>query len=409
MIFSIYTLGCKLNFSESSAIAAQLIDAGFSRGDHPEVIIVNSCAVTGQAEKKTRHLVARLHRQFPEAGIVLIGCYAALQSDLIKQWPGVSATFGNEDKSSVISYLKGETTPESPHFFPAFSVGDRTRSFLKIQDGCDHHCSYCTVAKARGMSRSDTVDGVITQMKKIASLGVKEVNLTGVNIGDFGKNQKISLFDLLMSIEENHPVERVRISSVEPDLLDDRIFDLVAQSQIFMPHFHIPLQSGSDRVLALMRRRYKRILFENKINKIKQIMPDACIAIDVIAGFPTESDEDFEDTFNFIDNLPISYMHVFTYSKRPDTPAAMMKQVEESVKKERTSRLLVLSAEKKEKFYNQCIGQKRPVLFESDHNEEFIYGFTDNYIKIKYPFHPSLVNEILSVKIDHSLFVMTDE
>lgn len=406
--FSIHTLGCKLNFSESSAIAAQLKETGFYQSNSPKVIIVNSCAVTESAVKKTRHLISRLHRENPEAQIVLIGCYAALQPALAKQWPGVTALFGSEDKMCVIPWLKGEKLPETPVFSPAFSVGERTRSFLKIQDGCDHHCSYCTVAKARGKSRSDTIEGVIQQMNQIAALDMKEVNLTGVNIGDFGKHQQETFFELLKIIEEKKPIERVRISSIEPDLLEDRIIDLVAQSEILMPHFHIPLQSGSDRILGLMRRRYKKSLFADKINLIKKLIPDACIAIDVIAGFPTETEEDFEECFQFIKELPISYLHVFTYSKRPDTPAATMQQVQENIKKQRTDRLLTLSTGKKEHFYHQCIGQIRPVLFESNDNKGFVHGFTDNYLRIKQPFQKELINQIEEISLSEAIFSFED-
>ena len=407
--FTIHTLGCKLNFSESSDLARQLKEVGFTQDDAPANIIVNSCAVTAAAVKKGRNLTARLHREFPDAQIILMGCYAALQPVLLKQWSGVSAVFGSEDKMNVISYLLGEPLPQTPDFFPAYSSGDRTRSFLKIQDGCDNHCSYCTVAIARGKSRSNTIEGVLQQFQELSDLGIKEVNLTGVNIGDFGKQQGVTFLDLLREIEAMQPVERVRISSIEPNLLDEKTIALVVQSRMLMPHFHLPLQSGTDRVLALMRRKYKRSLFEEKVLKIKEHIPDACIAVDIISGFPTESEEDFEDTFRFVERLPISYLHVFTYSVRPNTPAATMPQLHDTLKKERTKQLLKLSEEKKEAFYNSYIGQTRPVLFESDIDNGYMYGFTDNYIKIKHPYQEALVNQIVDVVLKREEMILGEE
>jgi len=396
--FAIYTLGCKLNFSESSDIARQLKKRGWSGAQTiPDVMIVNSCAVTAAAVKKTRNLVSRLHREYSDTPIIVVGCYAALEPEIQKRWSGVSAVFGNEDKMNLISYLHNEPASSTPYFFSAYSSGDRTRSFLKIQDGCDYHCSYCTVAKARGKSRSDTIEGVIAQLDTIAKSGIKEVNLAGVNIGDFGKNTPHTFYDLLREINKNSPVPRVRISSVEPDLLKDEIIDLVAQSEVLMPHFHIPLQSGADTVLTSMRRRYQRDLFAEKVYRIKEKIPHACIASDIISGFPTESDSDFEDSFRFVEKLPISYLHIFTYSKRPHTPAATMPQLHNSLKKERTLRLLILSDQKQAKFYAEHEGTDHPVLWESDNNNGLMYGFTDNYIKIKMPFDIARSNQILNV------------
>ena len=395
--FAIYTLGCKLNFSESSDIARQLKERDWVEIQiMPNVIIVNSCAVTVSAVKKTRNLVSRLHKENPDTHIIVIGCYAALEPEIQKYWPGVSAVFGNEDKMNLIPYLQGEPISSAPYFFSTFSSGDRTRSFLKIQDGCDYHCSYCTVAKARGASRSDTVKRVLAQLNTIAELGMKEVNLTGVNIGDFGKNTSHTFYDLLCEIDKNSTVPRIRISSVEPDLLKDEIIDLVAQSEVLMPHFHIPLQSGSDSVLAAMHRRYKRHLFAEKVYRIKEKIPSACIAIDIISGFPTESNFDFEDSFHFVEGLPISYLHVFTYSKRPNTPAAVMPQLHDSLKKERTLRLLTLSDQKQTQFYAEHERTNRHVLYESDNDNGFMYGFTDNYIKVKIPFDATKINQILN-------------
>lgn len=402
--FSIYTLGCKLNYSESSDIARRLCEAGFIQNENPDIFIVNSCAVTAVAVKKSRNLVSRIHREHPESQIIVIGCYAALQPVILQEWPGVNAVFGSEDKANVIPYLSGEPLPEKTGFTSSFSSGERTRSFLKIQDGCDYHCTYCTVASARGKSRSDSAEHVLGQMEKIAQLGIKEIILTGVNTGDFGRQNGENLFSLLRSIDRQKAVPRVRISSIEPNLLKDEIIDLAAQSSIIMPHFHIPLQSGSDKILSAMKRRYSRDFFREKIEKIKSSIPDAYIAIDIISGFPGETDEDFEDSLRFIDSLPVSDLHVFTYSRRDGTPAAEMPQVKESVKKQRTQHLLRLSEEKRNAFYKQYIGRKRPVLFESDSSAGMMNGFTDNYIRIRVPFREENINRIEDILLTEDLF-----
>ena len=393
--FSIYTFGCKLNFSESSDMARRLREQGWQESDEPEAIIVNSCAVTHAAEKKVRNYVAHLHREYPNARIVVVGCYASLQAEVIRQWAGVEAVFGNRDKLHAVNHILGLPIPETPTFFSTYSSNDRTRSFLKIQDGCDYYCTYCTVAAARGESRSDSVEHVLQNIEKIHAEGLKEVNITGVNLGTFGKGTDENFYDLLKAIDKQHLVERVRISSIEPNLLTDDIIELVAKSDILMPHFHIPLQSGCDKTLAMMKRRYKRALFQDKIMKIKQLMPDACVAIDIIAGFPGETEEDFMDSYNFVKSLPLSYLHVFTYSRRPGTPAAAMKeQVPEQVKHDRTNRLLELSETKKRFFYHEHVGETRPVLWESENVDGKIFGFTDNYIKVAAPFNPDRVNTI---------------
>ena len=398
--FAIHTLGCKLNFSESSEIARQLKEAGFVQNENPAFIIVNSCAVTAVAEKKARNLVAHLHRETPEAKIVVVGCYAALRSAEILQWPGVVATFGNEDKMSVVPYLLGLELPEKPAFFASFSSNDRTRSFLKIQDGCDYHCTYCTVWKARGESRSDTIENVVAQIERICHLGIKEVNLTGVNLGDFGRKNGTDFYQLLTAIEKRHFDTRIRISSIEPNLLTDEIIALAARSKVLMPHFHIPLQSPNDRILGLMRRRYQRDFFASKVLKVKEVMPHACIALDVIAGFPTETEEEFAEGISFLESLPISYLHVFTYSRRPGTIAADMEgQVPPPVKKERTNRLIALSEQKKIIFYHQHIGEVRSVLWEAEKKDSEMFGFTDNYIKLKIPYCKEKVNTIEEVEI----------
>ncbi len=402
--FAIHTLGCKLNFSESSEIARQLENVGFVRSDDPRFIIVNSCAVTAVAEKKARNLVAHLHRLFPEAKVVVLGCYAALRPQEIRQWPGVVATFGNEDKMSVVPFLQGAELPEKPLFYSSFSANDRTRSFLKIQDGCDYACSYCTVWKARGTSRSDTIDHVLQQIEQINSLNIKEVNLTGVNLGTFGMQNGSSFYDLLCAIEERQFPIRFRISSIEPNLLTDEIIDLAARSSVMMPHFHIPIQSANNRVLGLMRRRYQRELFAEKVLRVKEKMPHACIAMDIIAGFPTETEAEFAESLEFINSLPISYFHVFTYSRRPGTDAASMKgQVPPQEKKSRTNRLIALSEQKKSEFYRKHVGQERPVLWEAAAKNGEMYGFTDNYIKLRTPFRKELVNTVQSVLVTEEM------
>ncbi len=398
--FSIHTLGCKLNFSESSEIARRLQERGFALSEQPETIIVNSCAVTATAEKKVRNLTSHLHKLSPDAQIVVLGCYAALRSEEILRWPGVAATFGNEDKMNVVPFLCGEPLSTNLRFSAAFSSNDRTRSFLKIQDGCDYHCTYCTVWKARGESRSDSIPNVLAQIDRIVEMGIKEVNLTGVNLGDFGRKDGSSFYELLRAIEKRHYPLRFRISSIEPNLLTDEIIALAAQSKVIMPHFHIPLQSACNRVLGEMHRRYTRELYAEKVQRIRQMIPDACIAMDIIAGFPGETDEEFTDGLQFLEDLNISYCHVFTYSKRPGTPAAAMsQQVPPPVKRERTNQLLELSERKKIAFYRQHIGEKRPVLIESEKKGNLMFGFTDNYIKLQIPYDISKENSIQIIEI----------
>ena len=398
--FAIYTLGCKLNYSESSHISRKLTENGFSISYDPSYIILNSCAVTGAAEKKGRNMVSKLHRQHPNAKIIVIGCYSELDAEQVALWNGVYKTYGTENKINLVNHLIGESEPDTPEFFSAFSAHSRTRSFLKIQDGCDYHCTYCTVAKARGSSRSDSVENAIQNIKEIHELGIKEVNLTGVNVGDFGHQTGETLLELLQQVDQLQLIERVRISSIEPNLLTPEIIKLVSTSNILMPHFHIPLQSGCDRILALMKRRYNTAMFANKVMFIKEFIPHACIAVDIITGFPGETDEDFMNTYHFIESLPISYLHVFTYSKRPNTPAAEFKdQVQETKKRERTNALLALSDQKKEAFYQEHFGTKRPVLIEEGVHQNILFGFTDNYIKVQLPFHKELPNTIMEVEL----------
>lgn len=401
--FEIHTLGCKLNFSESAAIAARLEAKGWHQGGIPEIIVLNTCAVTQSAEKKTRNMASKLHRDNPLASIVVVGCYSALKPELLERWSGVIKVFGSANKMSCVDFIAQEETDAKsiPAFFDAYSTHDRTRSFLKIQDGCNNHCTYCTVWIARGKSRSDNIENVLKNVKNIADSGVHEVNLTGVNVGDFGKGTDENLFKLLKAIVKQNAIERVRISSIEPDLLTEDIIKLVAKSPILMPHFHMPLQSGCDRVLSAMRRKYTAQDYADKVALIRKLMPDACIACDVITGFPGETDEEFEETYHFLESLPISYMHVFTYSRRPRTHANMMEnQVPDEVKHERTERLLELSHAKKMAFYAQCEGQNRPVLVESEVNNDLLSGFTDNYIRVTFPNDENIVNTIQKVKIE---------
>ncbi|MBP5710111.1 MAG: tRNA (N(6)-L-threonylcarbamoyladenosine(37)-C(2))-methylthiotransferase MtaB [Bacteroidales bacterium] len=399
--FQIHTFGCKLNFSESSEIARRLVEGGLCVATkHPDYIIVNSCAVTATAEKKGRNDVARIHRENPESEIVVVGCHSSLRPEEIEKWNGVVKVFGNRDKMSVVDYILGRELQPAPRFFSSYSSNDRTRSFLKIQDGCDYHCAYCTVADARGESRSDTISHVLENIEKIHAAGINEVILTGVNLGDFGKGTSENFYKLLQAIDNQNLIHRFRISSIEPHLLTDNIIDLVASSQTIMPHFHIPLQSGCEKILKMMGRRYSAEFFAKKILTVKEKIPDVCIALDVITGFPSESDSDFEESYNLIDSLPISYLHVFTYSRRPGTPAATMEgQIPEPVKRERTDRLLELSEKKKRIFYSQHLGEARPVLWESDKKNGLMFGFTDNYIKVKKSYDIESVNKIYNFTI----------
>ena len=401
--FHIATLGCKLNYSESSHIARELQEQGFENVADPDYYILNTCTVTGIAEKKARSLIAQFHRKNPNAEIIVIGCFAARDKVLVEKLPGVTKVFGSEDKMNLIPYLLGHATTEILTFFSTFSSHDRTRSFLKIQDGCDYHCAYCAVARARGNSRSDTIENVMSSLEKIAQLNCKEVVLTGVNTGDFGRNTGETFFHLLKEIDTRQPIERVRISSIEPNLLTDEIIHLVAHSKVLMPHFHIPLQSGSDRVLADMKRRYKTALFADKVHQIKSLIPHACVAVDLISGFPTETEDDFNETVSFLNSLPISYVHVFSYSKRPQTPAGEMKlQVKDCVKKERTKTLLQLSENKKTAFNQEHLHTQRAVLFEDDIKNGMIFGFTDNYIRVSAPFNNMFINKIINVELTES-------
>lgn len=399
-----YTLGCKLNFSETSAIGRQFSRAGFEKVEfdqQADVYVVNTCSVTDDANGKCRNIIRRAVRTNPEAKVVVVGCYAQLKPQEIADIPGVSLVAGANDKFRILELIdevqKGEHScvyntniREVNDFVDAYSVGDRTRSFLKLQDGCDYKCTFCTIPLARGASRSDSPENILANVAEIAASGVKEIVLTGVNLGDYTYergDQTWKFLDIIRQLDAQPGVDRYRISSIEPNLCHNRIIDFVAQSQRFMPHFHIPLQSGSNTVLALMRRRYKRELYADRVAYIRQVLPDACIGVDVITGFPGETDELFRETYDFLNGLDVSYFHVFTYSERENTPAAdMAGRVPQNVRKERTEILRILSEKKKRAFYQRFEGQTRPVLVEHAPDEDGNrFGFTDNYLKVLVP------------------------
>jgi len=414
-----YTLGCKLNFSESSAIGRQFNDAGFETvpfTDQADVYLINTCSVTDHADKKCRKVVKEALKHSPNAYIAVVGCYAQLKPKEISEIPGVDIVLGAAEKFMIIDYItdltKQEKTQifnqdisEAKDFISSYSFGERTRTFLKVQDGCDYTCSFCTIPLARGASRSDTIPHVIEQANEIAASGVKEIVLTGVNLGDFGIRDGIredKFFDLVQALDNVEGIDRIRISSIEPNLLSNEIIEFVSHSNKFVPHFHIPLQSGCNKVLALMRRRYKRELYSERVANIKSLMPDCCIGVDVIVGFPGESHEDFLETYNFLNELEVSYLHVFTYSERENTPAAEMNGVVPgSVRAERSKMLHILSEKKRRAFYETQIGKSTQVLFEADHKNGFMHGFSRNYVKVKAPYDPLLINEIKQVKFEN--------
>ena len=414
-----YTLGCKLNFSESSAIGRQFNDAGFETvafTDQADVYLINTCSVTDHADKKCRKVVKEALKHSPNAYIAVVGCYAQLKPKEIAEIPGVDIVLGAAEKFMIIDYItdltKQEKTlifnqdiSEAKDFISSYSFGERTRTFLKVQDGCDYTCSFCTIPLARGASRSDTIPHVIEQANEIAASGVKEIVLTGVNLGDFGIINGIrenKFFDLLQALDQVDGIDRIRISSIEPNLLSDEIIEFVSQSIKFVPHFHIPLQSGCDKVLALMRRRYKREVYAQRVANIKNLMPDCCIGVDVIVGFPGETQKDFLDTYNFLNELDVSYLHVFTYSERENTAAAEMKGVVPvSVRAERSKMLHILSEKKRRAFYQTQVGKSSQVLFEADHKNGFMHGFSRNYVKVRAPYDPLLINDIKQVKFEN--------
>ena len=413
-----YTLGCKLNYSETSTIGRQFTNAGFETVDFTQaadVYIINTCSVTENADKKCRKVVKEALKHSPTAYITIVGCYAQLKPQEIAEIEGVDMVLGAAEKFQIVDYISDLTKnpktiihnspiQETNEFIPSYSYGDRTRTFLKVQDGCDYSCTFCTIPLARGASRSDTIESIVKQAEEIAASGVKEIVLTGVNIGDFGirnGERDDKFFDLVKALDEVEGINRIRISSIEPNLLTHEIIAFVAQSKRFVPHFHIPLQSGSSKILALMRRRYKRELYLDKVKTIKELMPNACIGVDVIVGFPGETREDFLDTYNFINDLDISYLHVFTYSERDDTPAKNMEGVVPgSQRADRSKMLHILSDKKRRAFYESQLGKEEEVLFEADQKEGFMHGFTSNYVKVKVKYDPVLVNELKRVKLE---------
>ena len=414
-----YTLGCKLNFSESSAIGRQFNDAGFETvafTDQADIYLINTCSVTDHADKKCRKVVKEALKHSPNAYIAVVGCYAQLKPKEISEIPGVDIVLGAAEKFMIIDYItdltKQEKTlifnqdiSEAKDFISSYSFGERTRTFLKVQDGCDYTCSFCTIPLARGASRSDTIPHVIEQANKIVASGVKEIVLTGVNLGDFGIIDGIrenKFFDLIQALDQVDGIDRIRISSIEPNLLLDEIIEFVSQSNKFVPHFHIPLQSGSNKVLALMRRRYKREVYAQRVANIKSLMPDCCIGVDVIVGFPGETQKDFLDTYNFLNELDVSYLHVFTFSEREYTAAAEMKgAVPGAIRAERSKMLHILSEKKRRAFYQTQVGKSTQVLFEADHKNGFIHGFSRNYVKVRAPYDPLLINDIKQVKFEN--------
>ena len=414
-----YTLGCKLNFSESSAIGRQFNDAGFETvafTDQADVYLINTCSVTDHADKKCRKVVKEALKHSPNAYIAVVGCYAQLKPKEISEIPGVDIVLGAAEKFMIINYITDLTKQEkalifnqdiseAKNFISSYSFGERTRTFLKVQDGCDYTCSFCTIPLARGASRSDTIPHVIEQANEIVTSGVKEIVLTGVNLGDFGIRDGIrenKFFDLVQALDQVDGIDRIRISSIEPNLLADEIIEFVSQSNKFVPHFHIPLQSGCNKVLALMRRRYKREVYAERVAKIKTLMPDCCIGVDVIVGFPGETQEDFLDTYNFLNELDVSYLHVFTYSERENTAAAEMKgAVPGALRAERSKMLHILSEKKRRAFYQTQVGKSSQVLFEADHKNGFMHGFSRNYVKVKAPYDPLLINDIKQVKFEN--------
>jgi threonylcarbamoyladenosine tRNA methylthiotransferase MtaB len=413
-----YTLGCKLNFSETSTIARTFIENGYEKVDFEQasdVYVINTCSVTENADKECKKIVKKALKAAPNAYVVVVGCYAQLKPEAIAQIEGVDLVLGASEKFRLLDYLQNLEKKEMAEIFScdisdvhqyesAFSLGDRTRSFLKVQDGCNYSCSYCTIPLARGNSRSDTIENVVKNALKIAQTGIKEIVLTGVNIGDFGINNKQESFlELIQELDKITEIERFRISSIEPNLLKDEVIEFVASSQRFVPHFHIPLQSGSDKILKLMRRRYLSDLYLNRITKIKSLMPNCCIGVDVIVGFPGETEADFNDTYTFLNNLPVSYLHVFTYSERANTDAANLGKIVPIVERQRRNKMLrILSEKKKHFFYEQNKNTSGTVLFETENNKGHLHGFTENYIKVKVPFDPLLINQLKSLQL-HSI------
>ena len=405
-----YTLGCKLNFSETSTIARLFEEGGFAKvnfDDQPDVFVINTCSVTENADKKCKQLVKKAKKISPDSMVIILGCYAQLKPEEISEIPGVDLVLGANEKFNVLQHLDKHEAVKVVHqnikhthdFIPSHSYGDRTRSFLKVQDGCDYFCTFCTIPLARGKSRNASIADTVLEAQKIAQTEVKEVVLTGVNIGDFGQGGKENFFQLIEALDKVSGIDRFRISSIEPNLLSNEIIDFcLNHAQRFVPHFHIPLQSGSDEILEKMRRKYKTELYADRVAQIKKLNPDACIGVDVIVGFPGEREADFLATTHFLKDLDISYLHVFTYSERANTGAPKLgTKVPMSVRSERSKILHLLSERKKQHFYQTQEGKEKAVLFEQEDNEGWLYGFTENYVKVKVPYDKAMVNQIYSV------------
>ena len=416
-----YTLGCKLNFSETSTIARSFKDEGFERVDFSEranIYVINTCSVTENADKRFKSIVKQAQKANEDAFVVAVGCYAQLKPEELAEVDGVDLVLGATEKFKITDYLndlaKSEFAQihsceieEADFYVSAYSFGDRTRAFLKVQDGCDYKCTYCTIPLARGISRSDKLENVLQNAAEISAKGIKEIVLTGVNIGDYGKGEfgnkkhEHTFLDLVKALDEVEGIERLRISSIEPNLLKNETIQFVSQSKKFVPHFHIPLQSGSNEILKAMRRRYMKEVYVDRVTHIKKVMPQACIGVDVIVGFPGETEEHFLETYNFLNELDISYLHVFAYSERDNTPAAEMENpVPLKVRKKRSRMLRGLSAKKRRAFYENQLGSTHTVLFESENKEGFIHGFTENYVKVKTHWNPELVNTLHSIVLE---------
>jgi len=402
-----HTLGCKVNYSESSYIASVFKDKGYlivAFSDKANIYVINTCAVTQAAVKKSRHFIKKARSLNPDALVVVTGCISETEGEELEKNEGIDLIVGANQKfslfESVENHIKNKTLAKpliknSDIFFSTFSVEERTRSFLKIQDGCNYFCTYCVIPYARGRSRSGYIDNIMKNVSLIKSKNINEIIITGINIGDFKNDKGERLIDLLIALEEGADSVRIRLSSIEPDLLSDEIINLFSKSKIFMPHFHIPLQSGSDRILKLMNRKYDTVFFKEKVEKIKLLLPNSCVATDVITGFPSETDEDFEQTLNFLKSIDLSYFHVFTYSDRVQTKACQISnKVSPQIKKHRTDALLSISNAKKQIFYNAQKGQQHEILFESSNIRGYMYGFTKNYIRVKMPFDKNFVNTV---------------
>ncbi|GGW99732.1 tRNA (N(6)-L-threonylcarbamoyladenosine(37)-C(2))-methylthiotransferase MtaB [Salegentibacter mishustinae] len=415
-----YTLGCKLNFSETSTIARSFKDEGFKRvefNEEADIYVINTCSVTENADKRFKTIVKQAQKVNEDAFVIAVGCYAQLKPEELADVDGVDLVLGATEKFKITDYLNdlskndmGEVhsceIDEADFYVGAYSIGDRTRAFLKVQDGCDYKCTYCTIPLARGISRSDKLENVLINAAEISAKGIKEIVLTGVNIGDYGKGEfgnkkhEHTFLDLVKALDEVNGIERLRISSIEPNLLKNETIDFVSDSNTFVPHFHIPLQSGSDALLKLMKRRYMSSLYTDRVAQIKRVMPNACIGVDVIVGFPGETEEHFLETYNYLNELDISYLHVFTYSERDNTPAAEMEGVVPTkVRKKRSKMLRGLSAKKRRAFYESQLGNTCTVLFEGENKEGYIHGFTENYVKVKAPWDPALVNTLHQIEL----------